>query len=215
MKSKLFDRVVVISLARRKDRLDSFLKKYPASFPSPVVYDAVDGSVEKPPQWWNRSPGAWGCALSHSNVFKSAVEDSLDSILVFEDDCGFVPDFDSRFRTIEIPDDCQCLYLGGRIKPQNGFRHFSEDLVLVQKTIVRMHAYAVFGSSTIKMISDHIDMGEHWRHPGAIHHVDAHLSEFLTKNTMKTYAIRPWLCMQLAGYSDIERRKFPDRKWSL
>lgn len=213
---KLFDRVVVISLARRKDRLDSFLQKYPVSLPSPVVYEAVDGSVDKPPEWWNRSSGAWGCARSHSDVFKSAVKDSLDSILIFEDDCGFAPDFDSRIRTLEIPDDCQCLYLGGEIRPRNAFCHFSEGLARVQKTIIRMHAYAILGSPTIKLISDYIDIGSHWLYPKARHHVDVHLSNFYLKNeSIKIYATTPWLCMQSAGHSDIENKKYPDRRWNI
>lgn len=213
---KLFDRIVVISLARRKDRLDSFLEKYPASLPSPVVYEAVDGSVDKPPEWWNQSSGSWGCARSHSDVFKSAVKDSLNSILIFEDDCGFVPNFDARFRTLEIPNDCQCFYLGGEIRPRNAFYNFSEGIVRVHKTIIRTHAFAFFGKTTIKRISDHINIGPHWIYPKARHHVDIHLSNFYLKNqSIKIYATTPWLCMQSAGYSDIENKKFPDRRWDI
>lgn len=92
--ANVFDRVVVISLKRRSERLKAFYEALDAvswPFLRPTVFEAIDGfSFEiDPPSTWEKPLGAWGCRLSHLAVLCQAIQDNVKHILIMEDDCCF------------------------------------------------------------------------------------------------------------------------------
>ena len=91
-----FERVVVVNLDHRPDRLERLHRHltsivWPFRFPERVR--ATDGRKVKPPNWWKAGGGAWGCHQSHLRIIENALMDDVESILVLEDDVFFKPDF--------------------------------------------------------------------------------------------------------------------------
>ena len=205
----MFDRVVVISLARRPDRLEAFWGRLPADWPLPCpeVHVAVDGLESRPPSGWQTTPGAWGCALSHGQVIDSSLDAGVERLLVLEDDASFLPDFSARLAAVAIPGDCQQLYLGGQ--------HLSkaEEVgpgILRGRNINRTHAYGVFGREAMETLRDWISPGPHWK---VRHHVDHQMGVLHREKRIAVYAVRPWLCGQAENLSDITSKPHKARSW--
>lgn len=203
----MFDRVVVISLARRPDRLAGFYERLDGRL-APLPYPATDGQEDRPPAWWKTTPGAWGCYQSHRALIDAALADGVESILIFEDDATFVPDFAERLAGLEVPDDCQMLYLGGQhlARPEPGPPGFVRG-----RNVNRTHAYAVFGRPALELLRDHLRPEPAlWT---ARHHVDHHFGILHWSRRLAVYAVKPWLCGQADGVSDVSGRKVRARDW--
>ena len=74
----MFDRLRAIGVDTKSDkvvRFDAIRPAEPGAFPS---------------------IGARGCFLSHLGVLEKAFEDRLSSVLILEDDCNFVQDFNAK-----------------------------------------------------------------------------------------------------------------------
>lgn len=81
--------------------------------------------------------GRLGCAQSHCEIIKKAIEDNLETILILEDDFFFLQDREYVFSKIkkclnELPDDWDCIYLGANIVNDynpNPINLYSENLL--------------------------------------------------------------------------------------
>ena len=201
----LFDRVVVINLKRRSDRLDRFWNHYETirwPFKRPVVFEAVDGSKIPVPEGWKAGTGAWGCMQSHRQILEKALMDGCQSILILEDDAYFVPQFAgavSRFIE-DLPSDWEGLMIGGQ--------HFaatpkvSNNIVRCVNT-QRTHCYAVRGQLMR-------DLYAKWCASSG--HCDHVMGPFL--GGYKVYAPEIFLCAQDANKSDISGRLLPRKFWN-
>lgn len=206
----MFDRVVVISLARRPDRLAEFMARASAAWPGQAieVLPAIDGREHEPPSWWKTTPGAWGCYLSHKQAVALAVLEGVERLLVFEDDATFVPDFPARLAALPVPADADWLYLGGQHlrRPEP----VAEGLVR-GVNVNRTHAYALLGRRALAAVCAHLEPNpKRWT---ARHHVDHHYGILHQARSLNVYAASPWLCGQAAGTSDVDGRKRPERVW--
>lgn len=83
-------------------------------------FSAVDGSTVQLPANWNHTAGAYGCLLSHACVVHEARELGHKSVLIFEDDAVFDPEFESKFAAFveQVPSDWDMLYFGALHKDQ-------------------------------------------------------------------------------------------------
>lgn len=203
------DAAYVITLARRPDRLAAFCERLPVDWPLPDVqtWTAVDGQAVERPAWWQTSPGAWGCYQSHAAILDHCLAKGIDRVLVFEDDATFAEDFTSRLATLEVPDDCRQLYLGGQhlSPPERG-----PAGLVVGRNVNRTHAFALLGRDTIELVRRHLEPGPHWC---TRHHIDHHLGTLHRHRTIRVYAVSPWLCGQAAGSSDVGRGSTTERWW--
>lgn len=204
--SNAFDRVVVVNLARRADRMTRFWEALGSDWPfrTPERFEAIDGASIPIPAEWKRGAGAWGCMLSHRQIIRSAIADGLESVLVLEDDAvpieGFgaaAVDFMSR-----VPADWDCLMLGGQHLQRPV--PISHGIVQCVSTN-RMHAYAIrrrMMPGLLKfwetVVDDHCDIV-----------LAACMSHF------KAYAPHPFLIGQNDGFSDISLKSEQERFWSL
>jgi len=86
-----------------------------------------------------------GCSLSHQGIIKIAKERNLENVLIFEDDCIFLENFENEAKKCvdELKNvEWDILYFGGEVN--NYCVDVSENLVKVENGgVYCCHAYAV------------------------------------------------------------------------
>jgi len=147
---KHFDRVVLINLKRRPDRLarvKAALKECRWPFKQPEIFEAVDGLISPPPAGWRASPGAWGCLQSHRQILSRAIADGVKNILVLEDDACFAENFreDVEAFLAAVPEDWDQLMLGGQHLNHHGAPTKVKEGVVRCTDCERTHGYAIRG----------------------------------------------------------------------
>lgn len=205
------DASFVISLARRPERLDAFRARWPAgaTIPVPEAFPAVDGLLEDVPAWWKTTPGAWGCYRSHLAIVEQCLAEGIGRVLVLEDDATFVPDFATKAEALEVPADCQQLYLGGQhlLQAEPG-----PPGLVRGRNVNRTHAYALLGREALELVRDHCRPDPAmWR---ARHHIDHQFGILHRECRITVYAVRPWLCGQARGLSDVDGKSRDARAWA-
>jgi glycosyl transferase family 25 len=105
--NSFFDRIVLINLDRRADRLELFTEQADAVGLKFERFAAVDAQSEK-------ITGAQACAASHREVVTQAQADGVGRLLIFEDDAVFADNFADKCEVVlaHIPHDWQMFYLG-------------------------------------------------------------------------------------------------------
>jgi hypothetical protein len=203
----LFDRVVVVNLKRRPDRLASFqnmIREHGWPFAPPQAFEAIDGGSDKVPVpiGWNAGGGAWGCMQSHRQILERALMDDVRALLVLEDDAcvrpTFLGDVASFFES--VPSDWEGLMLGGQhinLRPDP----VRPGVVRCRNT-QRTHAYAVRGRFLR-------DLYQKWCSSSG--HCDHVLGPFGAR--YKVYAPDPFIFGQSPGRSDISGSRNPRKFW--
>lgn len=208
-----FERVVVISLARRRDRLSGFLQRVREiswPFREPEVFAGVDGERATPPEGWVDGKGAWGCRQSHARVLEECLTRGVKSVLILEDDAHFEEGFSRVGDVVQrTPADWEILMLGGQ--------HIGEQRsppIPVEPGIVRCvnaqrcHAYGVRGAA----IAGLYKLWRTW-YPGLPGHCDHQLGPWAGARGT-AYAPTPFVVSQGGSLSDICGRVQPVRNWS-
>jgi hypothetical protein len=112
-----FDKIYLLNLFRRKDRLEKSINKLNSVQLNYSVFNGTDGTVLN--HIWSKlsnpyftNPNYLGCAISHLSIYRDAIENSYQKILIIEDDNLVNKNIQSLFDSIEIPDWSDLLYLG-------------------------------------------------------------------------------------------------------
>lgn len=197
----VFPYKVCINLDRRPDRWAAMRENFERFGIRRVErLAAVDGKdVVLPERFSHLRPVDYACTLSHLLAVKKARELNAPSVLIFEDDCLFDPDFVAKFSAYmrQVPADWDILFLGGY--------HFAPP-VPVSANVVRAvvtltaHAYAVRQS----VYADYIELNES---PPAI--VDR--NNTILQRKFNCYCCEPNLVGQSAGYSDLMGEEMPEK----
>ena len=184
MLNDIFDRVIVINLDSRPDRLEAFdaqAKKFG------IKYDRISAVPANPP----KLPATWACKESHLQVMKQAIKDGVKRLFIFEDDALFDTEFDTKFPLFykELPEDWDMLYLGAWHIVSHEYK---EGIVRMVESY-SAHAYGINEHYMQDALSaaykpNPIDIALAKKHP----HI-------------KAYCAKPALVGQAPGYSDIER----------
>ena len=184
MLNDIFDRIVVINLDSRPDRMEAFdtqAKKYG------IEYQRFSAVPADPP----KLPPTWACNESHKSVIKQAVEDNVKRLFVFEDDALFVEDFNTKLADLykELPEDWDMFYLGAW---HLEYEKYKEGLVKM-KDSYSAHAYGINAhylddAFSVVYKPKPIDIALATKHP-----------------FIKAYCAKPALVGQIPGYSDIEK----------
>jgi len=206
----MFDRCVVINLDRRPERLAAFRSRVPIdwAFPPIELVPAFDGSQHEPPAWYGgpnrkRLAGSWGCFQSHLGIYKRAIADGLDSVLIFEDDAVFASDFSERSSVFLdwVPGDWDAIYFGGQHlwKDTTPPTRVNEQ-VIRGRNVNRTHAYAM-GRAMLEKCVSALDRPWPKQAPVNYYNFDFQLGRLHSRS--RVYCPTRWLCGQAAGVSDV------------
>jgi len=181
--NEMFDRVVVINLDRRPDRLNKITKQLNGLGIAFERFSAVDDGepVES-------------CKKSHQAVLSKARADGLGSILILEDDALFGEDFLSEFEKMrrELPNSWDMLYLGGTIMNRDPY----SNMLIRSKRTLSLHAYAVNSKAfdiLLRPSRGHIDWSYTYLH-----------------EQIEAYVCSPALVKAYPSYSDIRLKEVND-----
>lgn len=212
------DKIYVISLKHRQHRLTHFFHTIPSDIFNPkkiLIYDAVDGSKEKLPDWWlSRCGGTYGCYSSHKNIWQEIVEKNYKNVIIFEDDAIFCENFTRLFSTFmsSIPDDWDQAYIGGQhLEPATRIN----ECVVLGSNINRTHAYMIKNrDSAIKIINNLSDIDLWTTSLKNKMHVDHALGHLHSNKIIKAYASDPFLVGQnIDKFSDTGCRPRMNKAW--
>ena len=185
MLNEIFDKIYVINLDERTDRLEAFDKQAKSLG---IQYERV------PAIKWEKGkiPKADACKKSHQIAMKTGIDAGAKRIFIFEDDAEFCEDFNNKFKDFyaEIPQDWDMLYLGAW---HLNFKRFKEGIV----KMVRSHSAPAYGINTHYL--DKCYRSTFHRLP-----VDLAMAEQHEQN--KVYCPKPAFVIQTPGYSDLEEQ---------
>lgn len=212
-----FDKIYLMNLKRRPDRLNNFLEKYRQSDMRKeliVKFDAIDGSkldIDSVPlselaiaelkqlqtvgfrtKHYQLTKGAIGCYLSHVKIWEHILKNKEENILIFEDDAD-VP-FDLKKRINEqiqfIPNDWDIVLFGYDCTKCMKYENYSE----VERFMLT-HCYMIKKSAIIKI------MNTNTLFP-ITQQIDAYLSEL--SSIINIYTVKEKIVKQFKSRTDIQ-----------
>ncbi len=192
---QFFDRIYVISLKRRADRLEKFfagIAPYVEDVSNVILVEAIDGLAERPDL--GSEAGKWGCTQSHLKALHLALESRAEKSLIFEDDCEFFEGFEEKFTSAasDLPQSWDMFYLGGNlwVPPVR----LKNDIHKIVKCYAA-HAYGVsrdFLQNYTHLFNEFPILD--------VQYADMH-------SLMNAYVIHPSICGQFVSYSDLELKE--------
>jgi GR25 family glycosyltransferase involved in LPS biosynthesis len=189
--NEFFDKVVVINLDRRTDRMEQLVPQLKELGIEYERFSAVDGKE------LDISPIIAG-TMSHVQVLKKYQD---QKILVLEDDALFVDDFNEKFEEVmqTIPADWDIFYLGallpkntGKVTPVN--EHWTRQVLTTGS-----QAYCI-NPARVNYFIENLD-GYEW-------YIDIGLRVFGEK--YNAYITQPNLITQFPSYSDLRLEEVND-----
>jgi hypothetical protein len=212
---RYFDRVMLINLKRRPDRLAAItaaLRECDWPFKLPIIFPAVDGDAIPCPNGWQSGGGAWGCMRSHQQIFEKAMMDGVKSLLILEDDACFTPDFRKKVEDflINVPDDWDQLMFGGEHVNTNGLPTLVKPGIYRCTDCERTHCYAIRGEFLRKLYRRWISGGDY---DGEVHcdWIMGRDPEMQCRHNV--YAPERFLVGQERGRSDVDGNALLARKF--
>lgn len=183
MWTNFFDKIYVINLPKRIDRLMQFveeMEKYE------IEFEIVNGIEHE--------SGAEGLRQTVENIFKDAIDKKYNQILIFEDDCYFVEgkstvDWTMDNAIKELPEDWHILYLGAQVT--NGFKRRQGSCLFQLDLAFATHAWALSRQGMMEILA----VG-----------LEAPIDNSVVKTVQtqqKCFITYPLLASQRAGFSNI------------
>ena len=187
--NEYFDKVVVINLDKRTDRLEKISKQLDELGITFERFSAIDGT-DKNPMLANRD--------SHLQVWR---ENLGKKVLVLEDDAYFIDDFQERLDQViqTLPENWDVFYLGALLDKMTG------------KVIkINNDWYRQIVSTGTQAYSVHPDIMQYCIDRLEIYdgYIDVGLR--ILAEDMNAYITQPNLVTQYPGYSDLRLKEVSD-----
>jgi len=134
--NKHFDKIVCVNLLSRKDKKENMQEKFNKlgidvewfhaieyGFAKEIV-ESLKPSVNDYVRFSPTTPNEFGASISHYTVIKTAYEQGVEKLFVFEDDVLFRKDFNEKFEKYyaSVPENWDMLLLYSfmyQLQPQN------------------------------------------------------------------------------------------------
>ena len=199
------ERVYVINLKRRPDRLRTFfqrLEQYGWPFKEPIVYPAIEGDKVGVPPEFTQGGGAYGCRMSHLRILQDCLMDDVHSVMILEDDADLCEGFPEKVAEFleKVPIDWEGIMLGGQ--------HHAPPIPTTIDGVVRVR-YAQRTHCYIARPSYMKALQRRWGN--ATVHIDWLMRDW--QHQFVVYAPDPWLVGQAGGRSDIRGAEKPVEWW--
>lgn len=199
------ERVYVINLKRRPDRLRAFfqrLEQYGWPFKEPIVYPAIEGDKVGVPPEFTQGGGAYGCRMSHLRILQDCLMDDVHSVMILEDDADLCEGFPEKVAEFleKVPTDWEGIMLGGQ--------HHAPPIPTAIDGVVRVR-YAQRTHCYIARPSYMKALQRRWGN--ATVHIDWLMRDWQHQHVV--YAPDPWLVGQAGGRSDIRGAEKPVEWW--
>jgi GR25 family glycosyltransferase involved in LPS biosynthesis len=199
---QLFPHKVCINLDRRPERWQRAQAEFARHGIEGVRrFPAVDGSKVVLPAGWTHSAGAYGCLLSHVAVVQEALAAGRESVLIFEDDVVFDPEFNAKFASFmnEAPRDWDLLYFGAL--------HKAEPVKLTEHVYRITKANSTYAYALKRTVfEEFIELNRR-----AEHVLD--MNAYVLQERFKPYCFLPQLAWVQSEFSDVQNRL--ERHWYL
>ena len=176
--------IVVRNLRRRADRLENMHKRMESINTTFFLQDAVDDkNTSKSACWWNAQNGLM--------MIRYAKAANLDSILLLDDDCVFIDNFNQilKERWPLVPDNWDIVSFG---------EIYGQAEEVVPGVVRCFYTWGGHASLIRKTVYDRVletVTGNTW--------ADEELN-FQLKKEINYYAFKPYLITQEDGYSDLK-----------
>jgi GR25 family glycosyltransferase involved in LPS biosynthesis len=190
--NEFFDKVVVINLDRRTDRMEKLipqLDKLGIQYERHSAVDAKELGI---------SPITAG-TMSHQKVLEENIE---KRILILEDDAQFVDNFNEKFEEVmqTLPPDSDIFYLGALLPKSTGkVEDLGNKYWFKQIFSTGSHAYSIH-PARVKYFAEKLKDYE-W-------YIDIGLREF--SRDYKAVIAQPNLITQFPSYSDLRLEEVND-----
>lgn len=205
----IFDRVFVINLKRRPDRLEHFrlqAEKYGISYEVIEAFDGetINGDTEllgkkiTPSGEYRGLDGymksCLGATMSHYKILKQSIENGYKKILIFEDDALFNDNFeeDLILSISSSPENWDFLYLSGTMV---NFEKINERISKLNGCFC-LHSYCLSDNVFEKLVYEIED--KIFNFP-----VDVIFSQILRNHN--SFITVPFLTKQYSNFSDIQK----------
>jgi len=190
--NEYFDKVVVINLDRRIDRMEKLIPQLEELGIQYERHSAIDGKE------LGISPITAG-TMSHQKVLEENIE---KRILILEDDAQFVDNFNEKFEEVmqTLPPDSDIFYLGALLPKSTGkVEDLGNKYWFKQIFSTGSHAYSIH-PARVKYFAEKLKDYE-W-------YIDIGLREF--SRDYKAVIAQPNLITQFPSYSDLRLEEVND-----
>ena len=203
-----FDKVFLVNLDKRTDRLENFQKQVTEyNLGDYQRVSAIDGTTIDLKNYTNRlRPGELGLILTNLSIIKLAKENKYETILILEDDCNFseeIKKVDEYFSL--LPLDWDMLYMGGNHNTHMGVT----PPIKVNEKVMKLHStYSTHFIGMKSTLYEHIEsMLSRYQEP-------LDLSYVRLQKIFNIYSFYPAIANQIVDYSDIQNN-ITDYRWLI
>ena len=202
-----FDKVYLINLSHRKDRLVEFNKEI-EKYNLGIYYrfEAINGKFHKKKYQTSLNDGEVGIILTNIEILKDAKKNDYKEILIIEDDCSFTEEIlniESYFK--ELPNDWKMLYFGGNHNTHIGV---NSPKVINDKVIKLHHTYSAHFVVLKNDIFDELLFSLSLLNK----QLDVIYAEIQKRHIV--YSFYPAIAKQRADFSDIQNKQV-DYNWLI
>ena len=186
-----FDKVIVINLDRRTDRMEKLAPQLEKLDIQYERFSAVDGKQ------LGIDPIVAGLQ-SHLQIMKQIAG---QRVLILEDDALFVDDFNEKFEKViqTLPEDWDIFYLGALVPKEVGLVRMVNRHWGIQVLTTGSQAYCINPSRLEYFINKLEDYNSY---------IDIGLRDFA--KDLKAYITQPNLVVQFPSYSDLRLKEVND-----